>query len=277
MSYKTVLLQLDDGKACGERTQVAINLAQAFDAHLIGFYSVDPYPIPRYLRGLGDAYEVWRKRLLRENREKAEAAFRERIAQARLRAEWRCAEDDVLPAFQMQARYADLIIVGQSNPEPGGRCVPADFPELLCLSVGRPVMVIPYAGTFRTIGERVLVAWNASREATRAVADALPFLTRATHVTVLAINPQKGGTEHGDVPGADVAWYLARHGVKAEATQTYSGEVDAGNLLLSRAADYSADLLVMGAYGHSRVKEMVLGGVTRTILHDMTLPVLMAH
>jgi nucleotide-binding universal stress UspA family protein len=138
-------------------------------------------------------------------------------------------------------------------------------------------LIVPYAGHFATIGQRVLVGWDTSREATRAIRDALPLLGTAQAVTILSIDPQPTREGHGAVPGADMACYLARHGIDAVAEWSVSNGIDAGNVLLSRAADLSADLLVIGAYGHPRFRELVLGGVTRTILESMTLPVLMSH
>jgi nucleotide-binding universal stress UspA family protein len=155
--------------------------------------------------------------------------------------------------------------------------VASDFAEELVLSAGRPVLLIPYAGHFPEVGRRVLVAWNAGREAARAVTDALPLLARASIVQVVAFDPRKGGADHGDIPGADIALLLARHGVKVSIAQQQSKEVDVGNQILSRAADMQSDLIVMGAYGHSRLRELVLGGVTRTLLDTMTVPVLMSH
>jgi len=127
------------------------------------------------------------------------------------------------------------------------------------------------------IGKCVLVAWDASREAARAVADAMPLLAAADAVIVLAVDPQPGPDGHGEIPGADIALHLARHGVKAQIERTVSAGVPIGELLLSRAADLGADMLVMGAYGHSRVRELLLGGATRSILASMTIPVLMSH
>jgi nucleotide-binding universal stress UspA family protein len=150
-------------------------------------------------------------------------------------------------------------------------------PERVTLASGRPILVVPYAGHFATLGQRVLVGWDASREATRAVGDAMPLLAAAEQVTVLAIDPQAGPGGHGELPGADISLHLARHGVKAVIERTVSADVPIGDVLLSRAADLGADLLVMGAYGHSRARELLLGGATRTVLGSMTLPVLMSH
>ena len=139
------------------------------------------------------------------------------------------------------------------------------------------MLVVPYAFERRPVGRRVLVAWNASREAARAVSDALPLLKRAGQVDVVAFEPGKSGAAHGEEPGADIALYLARHGVKVTVSRVDAPDLDVGNQLLSRAFDLSADLIVMGAWGHSRLRELVLGGVTRTVLESMTVPVLMAH
>ena len=117
----------------------------------------------------------------------------------------------------------------------------------------------------------MLIAWNASRESTRAVNDALPLLAGATMVTVLAVNPRHGIKGHGDVPAADIALHLARHGVKAEAAHTVAKDISEGDALLSYAADLGVDLIVCGGYGHSRAREMVFGGVTRTLLREMTV------
>ena len=142
------------------------------------------------------------------------------------------------------------------------------------LAAGRPVLILPSAGSFPTIGKRILIAWSLSREATRAVTDADPLLRLADTVHVMAVMRRD---EHGDVPGADIGLYLARHGVRVQVKSDQGAEIDVGNELLSRAADLDADLIVMGGYGHSRLKEWVLGGATRTILASMTAPVLMSH
>jgi nucleotide-binding universal stress UspA family protein len=166
-------------------------------------------------------------------------------------------------------------VVGQPNSH-----APQDNDAVTVTTVmtsGRPVLAIPFAGDFPTLGERVLVAWNASREAARAVNDALPLMAAAKQVTVLAINPQRGIGRQGDVPAADIALHLARHGVKAEAAHTVANDISDGEALLSYAADVGADLIVSGAYGHSRARELVFGGVTRTLIAEMTAPVLLSH
>ena len=150
------------------------------------------------------------------------------------------------------------------------------MPDNVILSCGRPVLVIPYVGDYETIGENIMIAWDASAMAARAVHDALPVLQAAKTVTVMVVIPKDGGPETGDLPGAAISAHLARHGISAEADHMQS-DLDPGNMLLSRAADKSADLIVMGAYGHARWTEMMLGGVTKHLLAHMTVPTLMSH
>jgi nucleotide-binding universal stress UspA family protein len=204
-----------------------------------------------------------------------EAAFRDCMRRNGLQGEWRLVEGSPAAMVALHARYADLTVVGQPNSYE-----PKDNDAITVTTVmtsGRPVLAIPFAGDFPTLGERVLVAWNASREAARAVNDALPLIAAAKQVTVLAINPQRGIGGHGDVPAADIALHLARHGVKAEAAHTVAKDINDGEALLSYAADIGADLIVSGAYGHSRARELVFGGVTRTLIAEMTAPVLLSH
>jgi nucleotide-binding universal stress UspA family protein len=165
-------------------------------------------------------------------------------------------------------------VIGQPHAADASGVEP-DFAERLLLSGGRPLLIVPYAGEFGDVGKRALVAWNASREAARAVTDAIPLLREAQGVQIVAFDPE--GAAHGEIPGADIGLYLARHGIKVTVSQQTAPDVDVGNQLLSRAAELGSDLIVMGGYGHSRLRELVLGGVTRTLLGSMTVPVLMSH
>ena len=273
MGYKTLLVHLDERPRRRERLQLGLQLAGRFDAHLVGLFAMQSARVPSYaLAEAGAVIEEIETRRRREAARAAEDEFREAQRRAAAKAEWRLSLDDPLAAVRLSARYADLVIAGQPDPEDA---VSMDFAGEVVLSAGRPVLFVPYAGHFLDAGKRVLVAWNGSREATRAVTDALPFLARAEAVEVVAFDPREG--EHGEVAGADLALYLARHGVKASAARQSAPDVDIGAQLLSRAADTSADLIVMGGYGHSRLRELVLGGATRTLLESMTVPVLMAH
>jgi len=278
--YKDLLVVADATPAAGRRMEVAADLAARFQAHLTGLYAVsvpDPLAYPMYMEGALMAKALEEATARAEQRAaEAHRAFDDVAGRYGVAAEWRTVHGLPNAVVPLHARYADLTIIGQIDPEqPDTDALPR--PEDVALAAGRPVLVVPYVGRFESVGRRAVVAWNASREATRAVNDALPLLAAADVVTVLAINPKHGNKGHGEEPGADIALHLARHGVKAQVEQAVSDELDPGQLLLSRAADLSADLIVMGAYGHSRMRELVLGGMTRTILRSMTAPAFLSH
>jgi len=174
----------------------------------------------------------------------------------------------------VHAYYADLVVI--ARPEPAGQTAgPPGLAESLVLSSGRPIILFPPSGTVSRV-RRILVGWNATRESIRAVADALPLLAKAEAVEVLVADPERQ-SGHGQEPGADIARHLARHGAQVGVRRLSSGEKDVGRLLLSQADAFGADLLVMGAYGHSQLSEWVFGGVTRTVLYEAGLPVLMSR
>ena len=279
MSIKNILVHVDDTDRIDRRLDVAVGLARTHDAHLAAIYAIpEPY-ISAYVGGGYIPAEVIESQAERANERAAEAKtrFEEGVARLGIEAEWREAEGDAADVVSLNAKYADLTVVGQANPDDPENYPNPGLPAEVALGAGRPVLVVPYVGAAQEVGHNVLVAWNGSREATRAVNDALPILKRADKVTVLAVNPRKGGSDHGDIPSADIALHLARHGVRAEASQTVSNDIDVGDILLSRLSDLGADLVVMGAYGHSRMRELMMGGVTRDLLRHMTIPVLMSH
>ena len=206
-----------------------------------------------------------------------EVKFSERLRRAGIEGEWRLVEGDAGTTFSLQSRYADLVILGQEDPDSSRGWGWTKVIEETLLTSGRPILVVPYAGQFSELGRHVLVGWNARREAARAVHDAFPLLDKARSVTVLAVDPQPGLDGHGEEPAADLSRHLARHGLPVTAEQTVSDGLDAADVLLNFAADRSIDLIVIGGYGHSRLREIVLGGVTRDLLQRMTVPVLMSH
>jgi nucleotide-binding universal stress UspA family protein len=276
MGLKDLLVHVDNDPACRSRLDVAVALAAKYGAHLTGLHATGSPGLPGYAEvELPPSLREEVRHHLEELARQAEQRFHERARQRGILGEWRLDTGDIVGAMRLHARYADLTVVGQGIDLQGAPHDLAFLPEELALGVGRPVLVVPRYGAFETVGERVLIAWNGSREATRAVHDALPLLKRATEVTVLSIDPEHDSGSR--VPSADIALHLARHGVAAEAASTVGLDIAVGDVLLSRAADLSADLIVMGAYGHSRVREMVLGGATRHLLHHMTVPVLLSH
>lgn len=278
MALKDLLVHIDNSKAAAGRVDTAIRLAAEHEAHLTGLYVVPGgNAVPAYIESQipEDVIEAQIQAELART-EKAEEAFKTAADRAGLSTEWRCVEGDPLPTLSLHARYVDLVIIGQADGSDYFSMMEGDV-EHAVLDIGRPVLVIPYIGTMETIGKRVMVAWDGSREAMRAIQDALPLLERAEAAHVLSIDPEGGSAGDGDLPGADISLHLARHNIKAQAAFTQAREISVGNTLLSRAADDNIDLIVMGAYGHSRYRELVLGGVTRDLLQSMTVPILMSH
>jgi nucleotide-binding universal stress UspA family protein len=273
-AFKDILVIVDTSPSCEARLDLATALGARFGAHLTGLFISPPPDVPAMIDAPAAAALLVQgeMHMLTEARARAQELFTRHAKAPGVTTEWRVADGEPGRVATVHARYADLTIVGQVDPE-APTLVPIDLPERVVLGAGRAVLVVPYAGTFKTLGQRALVAWNESREAARAVHDAMPLLDGASKVTALSINVR----DEDDGPAADLVQHLSRHGVHAEASAITSDDVEAGALLLSRAADLAADLLVMGAYGHSRLREVVLGGATREIFRSMTLPVLMAH
>ncbi len=284
MGFKDILVALDTARPARGRVELAAALAERFDAHLIGLYAALPADAPRphgYFyycdRSLLEPlYHQYQKKVEADG-EATRRLFEEIASRRGLSAEWRTAVGYPSEITALHGRYVDLIVLGQPDPDDTQAVLFRPRPEEVVLAVGRPILVVPYAGHWEEIGRHVLVGWDSRREATRAINDAMPLLAGAEVVTVLAVDPAGGPAGHGEIPGADIALHLARHGVEATIEATVSAGIGAGNALLSRASDLGADLLVMGAYGHSRVRELLLGGATRTVLESMTLPILMAH
>ena len=253
-------------------------LAQEHGARLISvFLQPEPTvtPAETFARGKGmqstiEVHQAQLERIEAEHR----AQFEDIVRRQGIQSEWRS-----LPYLSSEvgvhAYYADLVVIARpesADPSAG----PPGLAESLVLSSGRPIIVFPPHGTVSQV-HRILVAWNATRESIRAVADALPLLVKAKAVEVLVVDHQRSRPGHGQEPGADIARHLARHGAHVEVRRLSSNGEEVGRLLLSQAATFGADLLVMGAYGHSHLREWMFGGVTRTVLYEASLPVLMSR
>src|SRR5712692_10008128 len=255
-------------------------LAQEHSARLISvFMQPEPTvtPAETFARGKGmqsmiEVHQAQLERIEADHRAQFEDVVRRHGI--RPESEWRS-----LPYLSSEvgvhAYYADMVVI--ARPESAGETAgPPGLAESLVLSSGRPIIMFPPRGTVSQV-RRILVAWNATRESIRAVADAMPLLAKADAVEVLVVDHQRRPEGHGQEPGADIARHLARHGAHVEVRRVSSGGKDVGRLLLSQAADFSANLLVMGAYGHSHMREWMFGGVTRTVLYEARLPVLMSR
>lgn len=280
MSLKNIMLVMDNATGAEQRLAVALDLAQAYDAHLTGLCVRTIPHVPQFVMSqLGPEVAEAQRQWASEAATQAQKLFESKAAAAGIQYEWRVVDGQLLDQTSLHAKYADLVVVGQFNPDADMADGQEQLVDHLVMDAGRPVLVVPYCGTFKGVAKRVMVAWNATREATRAVNDALPLLQKAEQVNVVAVNPHGGSGRngHGEIPSADICLHLARHGVKADAQSIEAHDMDVGSTLLSRITDESVDLLVMGAYGRSRLRELVLGGATRHILRHMTVPVLMSH
>jgi nucleotide-binding universal stress UspA family protein len=275
MKYKTIIVHCDASSKLSHRLEVSVNLALRFGSHLVGSHVQVPMEIPALSAGvvptsdLFAAYET----VAKAAHDTAAAAFNKSIKGSHVPSEWRVAKGYHEDELVIQARYADLLILGQTELD----MTPGDLPETVAISSGRATLVIPHIGVRREPGKSIMLCWNASRESARAATEALPFLVSAERVIVLIVDTKKLASGHGPEPGADVATWLARQGVNVTVQRDVVADVDVGEVILSRAADQDIDLIVMGLYGHSRAREVILGGASRTLLSSMTVPVLMAH
>jgi len=276
MPIKDILVHVDSTAKSDARLQIAVELAERNEAHLVGLHVKPSFVIPISPDG-GDFYAQLLEDQERYNDQNAAAArgkFDAAMRKVNISQEWRAVSGDPSDMIRRHARYADLVVVGQDNPEADGQA--ADLPNGVLLSTGRPVLVVPNESNVKTFARNVMVAWDDGIQATRAIHDAMPILQAAENVTVVAINPAETG-DHGSMPCVDICTHLARHGVTAHAYPITTNELATESVILKRAFEHGSDLLVMGAYGHSRMREFVFGGVTAHVLEHMQLPVLMSH
>ncbi|WP_229505399.1 universal stress protein [Massilia mucilaginosa] len=281
MAFQTILVHVDDSTSAPARIGVAIALAKQ-GGHLIG---VAPTGVSRTLHpnlppGQTDPTLALHLGFLREQAHSALAAFSARCEAAGLSSyEARVLDDDAAGGLCLHGRVADVIVLSQSDPDQGGPGLLADLPADVVLHAGTPVLLVPFSGERASVGQRVLVSWDASREAAIALRLALPLLRHAASVDLAVFDTGPGSHTAAEAQAADPRAWLARHGVRASfATHPLAHKRQhVGDALLALVAQKNADLLVMGAYGHSRVRETILGGVTRTLLAAMNVPVLMAH
>ncbi|MGE5652180.1 MAG: universal stress protein [Bacillota bacterium] len=281
MTYRIVAVHVNESQHLIDRINVAAQVARDAGAHLVGVACSGPadnYYMADLLGAGSAGLNIYRD-FMKEQCATNLAAFEAAADKAGVPFfEKRVIEDEAGIALCLQARYSDLLVVGQPDPDEMPPAQRADMVEYVLMHSGRPLLLVPYAWKAGAIGKRVMVAWDGSLEAARAVSGAIPLLRNARLVQVTVFNPEVGPDAHGEEPGADIALYLERHGIEVEVSRQHVGhQIDVGNAMLSHAADIGADLIVMGGYGHARFREVLMGGVTQTILRSMTVPVLMSH
>jgi nucleotide-binding universal stress UspA family protein len=255
----------------------ALSVAETFDAHVLGVaVAYDPIISGSIMGGIPPQFiDSWRA----ESEKKTHVAigrFEQAAKRAGISAEGVALSTDISSAASQlgaMARRFDLAVVGQ--PEPEKSIAEEGVGEAVLFESGRPVIMVPYIQQQGLKLDRVMVCWDGGRAASRAIADSMPFLAKAKQIEVVLVagNPAKSD----EIPGADLGQHLARHGLKINVKRLVAPDIDVTSAMLSYAADSSADMIVMGGYGHSRLREFVLGGVTRGILATMTVPTLMSH
>ena len=281
MTYPSILVPLDNQPECSVRTRAALDLAKSMGSYLTGVAPVEVMDMRASLRAAASvaSLPLLGRDVLLEDATRAAMAFDMACELAGVTARKSLVEEgDMSSALARRGRVNDLLILSQADPRADdGQAFKNPQLEATLLASARPVLVLPYANAARTLGRRALVAWDDSHAAARAVADALPLLRRAESVQVMCFNGDDVGDEDGRSNDlASVADWLARHGVKAR-TQVEPTRISVAEALLSRAADLGSDLIVMGAFGHARWRERLLGGTTRSVIGTMTVPVLMSH
>jgi nucleotide-binding universal stress UspA family protein len=277
MAIKEIIVHVDNTVACENRINTAIELATQHDAELTSIYVIPSYPMPTYYEAqisLEILAEV--DKSAKKSARQAQRRYEKMAADAGLAAKTIIEEDNLISVLSKHARYADLIVLGQDD-EVDPLSLGEALADNIVLEGGTPCLVIPCKSTNKQMGKRVLVAWNASREAARAIKDALPVLKRSESIELLSIDSDALEVEENCDQGKDILAYLTRHGIVAEHYIERNKDLSPGDAILARVSETDADLIVMGAYGHSRLRETILGGATRKILKQMTVPVFISH
>ncbi len=291
MALKDLLVCIDPTTAGDARLKLAFNLARANKAHLSGAY---PLPEAQAVRGGpagfggvpgmtiaeepvspgGAVSEAFREA---EVADRVEHRFKDELRLAGIDGEWHILPDGDSAELIELAKSMDLTIMGQRPPSSRSDGAARFRPDDIVIATGRPILVVPYAGTFESVGKRILIGWDGTREANRALNDALPLLTNAEAVTVMFVGANERDLDQHRPALERIVGHLQRHGINATPGETLRGGLAISDILLSRAADLAADLIVTGGYHHSPLREALMGGVSRDLLDHMTVPVLMSH
>ena len=275
MSIKTILVHVTNDDHGARNLEVACKLAEQYEAHVIGLHVMYLDVVPAY-----DSPYVqvplelleFKREVDQKNADAAKAIFDKVTGPTALSTEWRVTSGEIVLELAHQSRYADLTVVSNLDQEEAPLSI-ATLPADLVLASGLPVLAVPGVKPAATIGRRILVAWNASPESARAVHDAMPLLAQADSVQVMVV----GKNQPDRLLGADIATHLARHGVKAEVEQVEAVTTSVEDVILAGAKAHGADMIIAGAWGHSRLREWVLGGVTKYLLGHAQVPLFLSH
>ena len=279
MDFKNILLHLDHSSGCKNRLETAFALAKKYDALITGLFVVPDYVVPSYVEAQISVD------LITDVTEKALARARETLTDyekmaddAGARMEAHVLEGQVIPILREHTKYADLLMLGQDQPDDPDNAS-YGLADALLFEGACPCIVVPHSGKLAVPGKRVLLTWNASRESARALREAMPILSGAEEVVVLSSEPDDADVEiaRGHPHADELARFLESHGIESVSSGIADLDVSTSDAILGQAAEMNADLIVMGAYGHARLREIILGGVTRDLLKQSPVPLFLAH
>ena len=279
MEFKNILIHLDHSSGCQNRLEAAFEMARNFDAQITGLFVVADYVIPSYVEAQISVD------VITEVTEKALARARDTLVDYQKLAEeagvlmaGHVAEGLLIPILREHSKYSDLLVLGQDHPEDPENAS-YGLADSLLFEGACPCLVVPHSGKLMPLGKRVLLTWNASKESARALREALPLLARAETVVMLSSEPDDGDTSmaNGHPHALELASFLESHGIEAISSGISDMDMSASDAIIGQAVDMNADLIVMGAYGHTRLREIILGGVTRDLLKLAPVPLLLAH
>jgi len=279
MEFKNILVHLDHSSGCNNRLQTAFELAREFDAGVTGLFVVPDYVVPSYVEAqisVDVITDVTEKALARAA--ETMATYQKLADDAGISMQGQVMEGQVIPILREHSKYSDLLLLGQDQPEDPDNAS-YGLADSLLFEGACACMVVPHSGKLSTPGKRILLTWNASRESARALREAMPLLSRAETVVVLSSEPDDGdsSTASGHPHARELARFLESHGIEAISSGISDPDISASEAIIGQAADMNADLIVMGAYGHTRLREIILGGVTRDLLKQPPVPLLLAH
>lgn len=271
--YKTILVHMANDEGHMTRFKMALEMAKAYQAHLIALYNASPVSMPQAGRGASIGYLSEATQIAREKAVSVKAEVEEICAKADVPVEWRMGEGDHIKILSRHALAVDLIIVSHAKADEVEDRITFHIPENIVLYSGCPVLVIPHKCKVVIPGSHIMIAWKGCRESLQAVRDAMPLLKIAEKVTLLTVVKSSPDS----IEEQEFADFLSRHDVLADVVMDESGAGNVGESILANAKNFNADLIIMGAYGHSKIREMVMGSVTKYVTANMTIPVLLAH
>ncbi len=279
MDFKNLLLHLDHSSGCNNRLQVAFALAKKYDALITALFVVPDYVVPSYVEAqisVDLITDVTEKAMARA-REKL-SGYRQMAEEAGVSLDAHVLEGQVIPILREHSKYSDLLLLGQDQPDDPDNAS-YGLADALLFEGACACMMVPHSGKLATPGQRVLLTWNASRESARALREAMPILIAADEVVVLSSEPDGADAEiaRGHPHADELARFLESHGIESVSSGIADMDISTSDAILGQAAEMNADLIVMGAYGHARLREIILGGVTRDLLKQSTLPLFLAH